>query len=711
MEIQIDVRNKVAMNADPAKEIVCGNSDYIIQFTFDDEWAEENIKTARFVYEVQGKIRHTDVVFTGCSVTVPKLLNINSVYVGVFAGDLRTTTPAKVYCSRSIVCQAGTPDEPSPDVYAQIIELCNQAIYEQNEVLVVTPIDGPDSNDIGMASHNAFQIRDHVENGGIVVFRLKERLYALHDPFIKLANNSLFVRMAADEYAIQIHRIAVNITGQFTLTTSTYKGVTYAPSNNLSEEEQAQARKNMKAMEYGNVIFEDPSNGYGVVSECECSEKDENGYITALIRFMGSENDELVRLCNISDGIDDLDAATVGQLNKKFKSATLIVEIDTSTNTASHTSDEIFSAIQNGFHVVACYGGEDALLSPSQVCSSFADFYIPSNDNTETILTIDSDGKVYNEEIVYCTSQQFFDEQDYVRENFFRKGQDLDINENDITNVNRVITGGVFLPANGYTEASGQGGYITLSADSDEQGREECLLLDSLSGNPRIVGVGTPIEINDVANKGYVDGNAVLYTKQTPTEEQQAQARANIGINAFIVTLVRGPGRTEASKTPGEILVALKKGFAVFLHDNNYYYPLSNCGESFAYFSAIDETGYFVCYQVHDDGTIESFAHSVVFHSTFDEHIGKIETALDNIIAIQESLIGPIVFTLEGVEYTAIKGMTWAEWCDSKYNTAGCTYEGDEALFTEIGDCIIDATGEYQTPTTVIVGGAVYTGD
>lgn len=128
MEIQIDVRNKVALNADPTKEIVCGNSDYVIQFNFDDEWAQENVKTARFVYEVQGKVRHTDVVFTGSVVSVPKLLNINSVYVGVFAGDLRTTTPAKVYCSRSIVCQAGTPAEPSPDVYAQIITLCEEAL-------------------------------------------------------------------------------------------------------------------------------------------------------------------------------------------------------------------------------------------------------------------------------------------------------------------------------------------------------------------------------------------------------------------------------------------------------------------------------------------------------------------------------------------------------------------------------------------------------
>ena len=55
------------------------------------------------------------------------------------------------------------------------------------------------------------------------------------------------------------------------------------------------------------------------------------------------------------------------------------------------------------------------------------------------------------------------------------------------------------------------------------------------------------------------------------------------------------------------------------------------------------------------------------------EDVGDIETALDNIITIQESLIGGgislISFTIDGTEYQAEEGMTWGEWIESEYNT------------------------------------------
>lgn len=31
-----------------------------------------------------------------------------------------------------------------------------------------------------------------------------------------------------------------------------------------------------------------------------------------------------------------------------------------------------------------------------------------------------------------------------------------------------------------------------------------------------------------------------------------------------------------------------------------------------------------------------------------------------------------ISFTIAGISYQAEEGMTWAEWCESKYNTPGC---------------------------------------
>lgn len=87
-----------------APVIVCGNSDYVIEFTFDDEWSSEPARTARFVYVKAGAIKFQDVEFTGNAVSVPILAAIREVMVGVYAGDLRTTTPARVPCEFSILC-------------------------------------------------------------------------------------------------------------------------------------------------------------------------------------------------------------------------------------------------------------------------------------------------------------------------------------------------------------------------------------------------------------------------------------------------------------------------------------------------------------------------------------------------------------------------------------------------------------------------------
>jgi len=83
------------------------------------------VRTARFVYVRDGKVQHEDVVFSGNTVAVPILSGIDSVKIGVFAGELRTTTPAVVRCGASILCGSGEVHEPTPDVYDQIMALFN----------------------------------------------------------------------------------------------------------------------------------------------------------------------------------------------------------------------------------------------------------------------------------------------------------------------------------------------------------------------------------------------------------------------------------------------------------------------------------------------------------------------------------------------------------------------------------------------------------
>lgn len=118
--IEISVQNRVAWQTN-STDYICGNGDFVIGFVFDKEWNEFETKTARFIHGGE----HTDIVFTGNECKVPKIFNVKRMEVGVFAGDLYTTTPAFVHCRKSILCDSGAPADPTPDVYAQVMELLN----------------------------------------------------------------------------------------------------------------------------------------------------------------------------------------------------------------------------------------------------------------------------------------------------------------------------------------------------------------------------------------------------------------------------------------------------------------------------------------------------------------------------------------------------------------------------------------------------------
>lgn len=127
MRIDITVENKIAINNDPNARIVCGNSDYEINFMFDAEWDSHDVKTAIFVSN--GKCSRQ--VFTGNVCPVPVLQNTQIVWVGVFAGTiddgtLSTSTPAIVQCTPCITDGDNVPAPPQDDVYNQIIKLLEE---------------------------------------------------------------------------------------------------------------------------------------------------------------------------------------------------------------------------------------------------------------------------------------------------------------------------------------------------------------------------------------------------------------------------------------------------------------------------------------------------------------------------------------------------------------------------------------------------------
>lgn len=71
MNIEVNVSNKIAKIANKNTVAVCGNSDYVVQFAFDDEWKVYETKTARFKWNGS----YTDVTFTGSVIAKNNLIS------------------------------------------------------------------------------------------------------------------------------------------------------------------------------------------------------------------------------------------------------------------------------------------------------------------------------------------------------------------------------------------------------------------------------------------------------------------------------------------------------------------------------------------------------------------------------------------------------------------------------------------------------------
>ena len=133
--IHINVKNRVA-TANGDSRIINGNSDYNIEFDFDAEWADLNNKVGIFAYNdaTAHKWAYQTVLFSGNTCTVPILRDIHCVYVGVTAGNVRVTTPAKVQCRLSISDYADTEEPPSADVWGQILAKLDELQTEIDEI-------------------------------------------------------------------------------------------------------------------------------------------------------------------------------------------------------------------------------------------------------------------------------------------------------------------------------------------------------------------------------------------------------------------------------------------------------------------------------------------------------------------------------------------------------------------------------------------------
>lgn len=131
--ITVTVRDKIAEGC--KTKLVCDNSDYRIRFDLDSDWDGINAKTARLLFGTG----HYDFPFTGNEVDIDKPIPpVRSVTIGIFAGDIKTSTPAFFECRPSVKSAQSKPaPEPPEDVYNKImalIEGVDDAIRDVDEL-------------------------------------------------------------------------------------------------------------------------------------------------------------------------------------------------------------------------------------------------------------------------------------------------------------------------------------------------------------------------------------------------------------------------------------------------------------------------------------------------------------------------------------------------------------------------------------------------
>ena len=138
--IVIKVVDKVPIVVSGPQYVVCDNSDYTVVWQLDEEWAQFESRTMQVNYK-DGTYER--VLFTGNSCTLPAIPVKDWFCVGLFAGDIHTTRPARLLAVRSATTDSGEERDSMPNGYAQAIKALdgklnkNQGAENAGKALVV----------------------------------------------------------------------------------------------------------------------------------------------------------------------------------------------------------------------------------------------------------------------------------------------------------------------------------------------------------------------------------------------------------------------------------------------------------------------------------------------------------------------------------------------------------------------------------------------
>lgn len=130
--VNISIRDKRAYG--DGTVFVCDNSDYVLHFDFDEQWDGVEAKTARIIYSGS---KYIDIPFRGNQVKIERTPVSNRYSIGVYASNIKTSTPAFFDCDYSILStnpfHAPIPEDTYNKIMA-LIEGADDAIVEVDEL-------------------------------------------------------------------------------------------------------------------------------------------------------------------------------------------------------------------------------------------------------------------------------------------------------------------------------------------------------------------------------------------------------------------------------------------------------------------------------------------------------------------------------------------------------------------------------------------------
>lgn len=98
MDLFVTVRNRCVQLAPDTQVMICGYARAEMKISFDAEWDQFVQRYARFTFLQGGKTVSVDVPFIGEYCALPVISGTDSVSVGFYAGEIRTTVPARIPC-------------------------------------------------------------------------------------------------------------------------------------------------------------------------------------------------------------------------------------------------------------------------------------------------------------------------------------------------------------------------------------------------------------------------------------------------------------------------------------------------------------------------------------------------------------------------------------------------------------------------------------